>query len=138
MALYSLQTVTIPFKENSKTDVSSLNTLTVAFDSNSKLYEYSEITVTETKETATATVYVNGEEAGSSSIQKAGEFQTMGYIDRVNDCMERYGVNPDTAALALSVCGLVCTVSLGTLCVPCLGTVGAAGGGVIVGCFINS
>lgn len=134
----NIQTVTIPFKENSETDVSSLNSLTVAFDTESKVTEYSEIVVSETAETATAIVYVNGSEAGTTTIEKTPEFQTFGYIDRVNDCMERFGVNPDTAALALSVCGLVCTVSLGTLCVPCLGTVGAAGGGVIVGCFLNS
>lgn len=134
----NIKTITIPFVGNSKTDVSSLNSLTVAFNSEQNIVEYSEIKVTEGSDYVTSTVYVNGEEAGSTSIEKSTEgFQTMGYIDRVNDCMARFGVNPDTAALAISTCGLVCTISLGTLCLPCLGTIGAAGGGVIVGCFIS-
>lgn len=141
----NIQTVTIPYKENKENEVSSLNNVTVAFDSKSHIKEYSEVKIEETSTHSKSTVYVNGKESGTATIEKTektetksdGEFHTLGYLDNVNKCMNKYGVNPDTAALAISTCGLVCTVSLGTLCVPCLGTVGAAAGGVIVACFIN-
>ncbi|GIN41469.1 hypothetical protein [Heyndrickxia oleronia] len=132
----NVTSITIPYKDTE--GVKTLSGLTVTFDAQLNQQEYSEIQVTETKTQATSFVYINGSEAGSATIEKSSRFQTMGYIDRVNDCMARFGVNPDTAALALTTCGTVCAISLGTLCLPCLGIFGAAGGGVIVGCFLNS
>ncbi|MGG3754289.1 hypothetical protein ABEW49_18980 [Bacillus anthracis] len=132
--------ITIPFTDNSKTDVSSLNNVTVALDVKLEILEYSEIKIEETKDTAKSTVYANGEKVGSNEIKKGGQDYELktGYIDRVNACMKKFGVTPETAALAISTCGTVCTVSLGTLCLPCLGIFSAAGGGVIIGCFMNS
>ncbi|WP_186445230.1 hypothetical protein, partial [Bacillus licheniformis] len=131
-----------PYKENVESEVSSLNNVTVVFDSTSDIKQYSEVKINETSTHAKSTVYVNGKEAGSTTIEKTntksnGDFQTAGYIDDVNKCMKKYGVSPETASLAISTCGLVCTVSAGTLCIPCLGTIGAASGGVIVACMIN-
>lgn len=116
--------LTIPFTDNSKTDVSSLNNVTVALDANLNIIEYSEIKVEETKDTAKSTVYASGEKVGSAEVKKDGQNYEMktGYIDRVNACMKKFGVSPETAALAISTCGTVCTVSLGTLCLPCLGS----------------
>lgn len=134
--------IVIPYMNNSSNEVSSLNTVTIALDKDLKVEEYSEVKVSETSTTATGTVYVNGEEMGTHEVDKShdtkpGTITTMGYVDDVNACMKRFGIQPSTAALALSVCGTVCGVTAGALCIPCLGTIGAAGGGVIAGCMIN-
>ncbi|MGM0890714.1 MAG: hypothetical protein ACQEW5_28280 [Bacillota bacterium] len=131
--------ITIPYK-NVK-GVSVIENLTLVFDETLSLVNYSEAQVDETATKVKTTVYIDGKETGSTEItkesKKNGEVRTSGYMDRVVDCMKDWGVTAKTAESIIASCGLVCAVTLGTLCTQCLGFFGTAGLAVAVGCFIS-
>jgi hypothetical protein len=134
--------VTIPLKNLPDGSPESISGLTVGFNDSYVIQEYGEIIVNEKNKTYKIKAYKNGKYEGSTTItkhssQEYGTIKPMSYMDDVVDCMDRYGVNPDTAKAVVATCGLVCSITLGTGCIVCLGVFGAAGSGVIVGCFIN-
>lgn len=138
--LENITTITVPFKNNSSSKVESFSGLTVSFDSNLNIQQYGEIQLVETDDRITSRVYTNGELAGSTVVNKTrnGErVQPTDYLDDVQECLVDFGITPDSAQAIISTCGLVCTITLGTGCIACLGVFGSIGMGIIIGCFTS-
>ncbi|MGP4073751.1 hypothetical protein ACTWQB_14495 [Piscibacillus sp. B03] len=132
--------VVIPFKN--KGENKSIENLNIALNKDLEVIEYSELLVEETDNTLTSHVYIDGEKVGETTVTKSdsseGDFSTQGYMDRVVDCLEGYGINPDTALLLAQTCLTICTFTLGAGCLICAGAVTAGGGTAMAWCLGSS
>lgn len=135
--------VNIPFKIANKDPKGplALNNLAIVYDSEFNIINYTETNVKETAKSYEYYVYSDGKEVKKGEVEKGiefGDYQTNDYWDNVVSCMNKLGISTETALLLAEVCGTICVVSVGTLCIQCVSAYLGYGAASAAWCLVSA